>query len=80
MTAGTFCQTIVCQSLMNKRMIAPIKEIVNGAGQACKAIGVLMITGVGGVVSGFDVNAPFLMVGVFDALVVAAVTVLYLSK
>merc|ERR1712151_1098932 len=27
MTSGTFCQTIVCQSLMNKRLVAPIKEI-----------------------------------------------------
>jgi len=32
MTAGTFLETIVCQSLMNKRLIAPIKEICNGAG------------------------------------------------
>ena len=65
---------------MNKRLIAPIKEIVNGAGQACRAIGVLMITGVGGVVSGIDVNAPFFMVGMFDILIVVAVSLLYLSK
>ena len=32
MTSGTFLETIVCQSLMNKRLIAPIKEICNGAG------------------------------------------------
>ena len=65
---------------MNKRLIAPIKEIVNGAGQACRAIGVLIITGVGGVVSSIDVNAPFFMVGMFDILIVVAVSLLYLSK
>ena len=32
MTTGTFCQTIVCQSLLNKRLIAPTREIMNGFG------------------------------------------------
>ena len=80
MTSGTFLETIVVQSLMNKRLIAPIKEICNGAGQASRAIGVLMITGLGGLVSIINVNAPFFMVGMFDMLIVVAVTVLYLSK
>ena len=80
MTSGTFCQTIVCQSLLNKRLVAPIKEIVNGAGQACRAIGVLVVTGAGGIVSRMDVNAPFLMVGVFDLVLCLAMVILVLGR
>ena len=30
MQSGTFIQTVVTQSLINKRLIAPIREIMNG--------------------------------------------------
>ena len=76
MTSGTFCQTIVCQSLLNKRLVAPIKEIMNGAGQAFRAMGVLMVTGLGGIVSSVDVNAPFLMVGLFDLAIGLSIVIL----
>ena len=32
MQSGTFIQTIVVQGMINKRLIAPIKEIMNGVG------------------------------------------------
>ena len=58
MTSGTFCQTIVAQSLLNKRMIAPTREIMNGLGQACRALGIMTTTGLGGLLSKINVNAP----------------------
>ena len=33
-----------------------------------RAIGVLIVTGMGGVLGKKDVNAPFMMVGVFDMI------------
>ena len=51
MTSGTFCQTIVSQSLLNKRMIAPTREIMNGMGQACRALGIMTTTGLGAALS-----------------------------
>ena len=51
MTSGTFCQTIVAQSLLNKRMIAPTREIMNGMGQACRALGIMTTTGLGAALS-----------------------------
>lgn len=66
MQAGTFIQTVAIQSMINKRLIAPIKEIMNGVSQAMRAIGVLIVTGVGGLLSKNNVNAPFMLVGCFD--------------
>ena len=51
MTTGTFCQTIVVQSLLNKRLIAPTREIMNGMSQAMRALGVMTVTGLGGIFS-----------------------------
>ena len=51
MTSGTFCQTIVVQSLLNKRLIAPTREIMNAMSQAMRAVGVMTITGLGGFIS-----------------------------
>ena len=51
LTSGTFCQTIVVQSLLNKRMIAPTREIMIGMGQACRALGIMTTTGLGAALS-----------------------------
>ena len=51
-------------------MIAPTREIMNGASQAARALGVITVTGLGGFVSKIDVNAPFFMVGCFDIFLV----------
>uniref|UniRef100_A0A7S3I9L0 Major facilitator superfamily (MFS) profile domain-containing protein n=1 Tax=Favella ehrenbergii TaxID=182087 RepID=A0A7S3I9L0_9SPIT len=76
MTTGTFCQTIVVQSLLNKRLIAPTREIMNGMSQAMRALGVMTVTGLGSVVAKANVNAPFLLVGCFDMAFVLAILVL----
>lgn len=76
MTAGTFCQTIVVMSLLNKRMIAPTREIMNGMSQSSRALGVMTVTGIGGYLSKINVNAPFFMVGCFDLLVVLLTLIL----
>lgn len=73
MTSGTFCQTIVAMSLLSKHMIAPTREIMNGMSQACRALGIMTVTGLGGFVSAINVNAPFFMVGCFDVLMVLIV-------
>ena len=57
-------------SLLNKRMIAPTREIMIGMGQASRALGVMTVTGLGGFVGTTNVNAPFFMVGCFDIIVV----------
>ena len=44
-----------------------------------RALGVLMVTGIGGVLSKNDVNAPFILVGIFD-FVLVVVCVLMLLK
>lgn len=62
--------------MINKRLIAPIKEIMNGVSQAMRAIGVLIVTGVGGVLSKKDVNAPFALVGLFDFALCAVIVFL----
>ena len=51
-------------------MIAPTREIMNGMGQACRALGVMTTTGLGALLSSINVNAPFFMVGCFDLFVV----------
>ena len=79
MTTGTFCQTIIVQSLLNKRMIAPTREIMNGMSQAMRAAGVMTVTGLGGFVSKVDVNGPFFMVGCFDIVASFIVIVLVCS-
>ena len=78
MQSGTFIQTVVVQSMINKRLIAPIKEIMNGVSQAMRALGVLIVTGLGGVLSKNDVNAPFMLVGAFDFALCAAIILLAL--
>ena len=80
MTTGTFCQTIVVQSLLNKRLIAPTREIMNGMSQAMRALGVMTVTGLGSVVARSNVNAPFLLVGCFDVVLVALLMVLMCLK
>ena len=52
---------------------------MNGVSQAMRALGVLMVTGIGGVLSKNDVNAPFILVGIFDFILVV-VCVLMLLK
>lgn len=79
MTAGTFCQTIVAASLLNKHMIAPTREVMNGMSQACRALGIMTVTGLGGLLSSINVNAPFLMVGCFDSVMVLLVLYLVCS-
>ena len=80
MTTGTFCQTIVVQSLLNKRLIAPTREIMNGMSQAMRALGVMTVTGLGSVVARSNVNAPFLLVGCFDVVFVVVIIVLMCMK
>ena len=48
--------------------------------QAMRAIGVMTITGFGGVLSKKSVNAPFMLVGLFDAFIVLIVLILILGK
>ena len=79
MQSGTFIQTIAVQSMLNKRLIAPIKEIMNGVSQAMRAAGVLVVTGVGGQLSKNDVNAPFMMVGCFDVVLCIVIVWLLVS-
>ena len=79
MQSGTFIQTVVVQSMINKRLIAPIKEIMNGVSQAMRALGVLIVTGLGGVLSKNDVNAPFALVGAFDFTLCLLIILLALS-
>ena len=77
MTTGTFCQTIVVQSLLNKRLIAPTREMMNGVSQAMRALGVILVTGLGGFLSKkVGVNAPFMMVGFSDAAISLIILVL----
>ena len=65
-TIGTFCQTIVVQGLLNKRLIGPIKEITNGLGQVMRGIGVMVLTGAGGFLAQTNVNGPFALVAWAD--------------
>lgn len=58
-------------------MIAPTREVMNGMSQACRALGTMTVTGLGGLLSTHNVNAPFLMVGCFDCVMVLLVS--YLS-
>lgn len=53
---------------------------MNAMSQAMRAIGVMTITGLGGVLSRQSVNAPFMLVGLFDALIVLIVLILILGK
>ena len=53
---------------------------MNAMSQAMRAIGVMTITGLGGVLSKQSVNAPFMLVGLFDALIVLIVLILILGK
>ena len=66
-------------SLLNKQMIAPTREIINGMSQACRALDIMTVTGLGGLVSSLNVNAPFFMVGCFDMLMVLFVLYLVCS-
>ena len=70
----------MCQSFLNKRLVAPIKEIVNGASQAFRAVGVLVVTGAGGLLASMDVNAPFLLVGIFDILLCLVILTMLLAN
>ena len=44
-----------------------------------RALGVLVVTGVGGVLSKNDVNAPFMLVGIFDFILVV-ITIMLLIR
>lgn len=66
--------------MINKRLIAPIKEIMNGVSQAMRAIGVLIVTGVGGLLAKNDVDAPFIMVGTFDLILCLVIILLATQK
>ena len=79
MQAGTFIQQVTVQSMINKRLIAPIKEIMNGVSQSMRAIGILIVCGVGGIMSKNDVNAPFIMVGLFDLALCVVIVLLVTS-
>ena len=68
------------QSLLNKRLIAPTREIMNGMSQAMRALGVMAVTGLGSVVARANVNAPFLLVGCFDLFFVTVILVLLAAK
>ena len=52
---------------------------MNGMNQAMRALGVITVTGLGGAISRDDVNAPFFMVGCFDAALVLVVSLLLLT-
>ena len=78
MQSGTFIQTVVVQSMINKRLIAPIKEIMNGVSQAVRALGTLMLTWVGGILGKNDVDSPFLLVGIFDLILCVMIVILTL--
>ena len=79
MQSGTFIQAVTVQSMINKRLIAPIKEIMNGVSQSSRAIGILIVSGVGGLIGKKDVNAPFMMVGIFDFSLCVAIVLLVSS-
>ena len=44
-----------------------------------RALGILIVTGLGGVLGKKDVNAPFMLVGFFDFLICVAIVLLVSS-
>lgn len=53
---------------------------MNGMSQAMRAVGVMIVTGLGSVVARENVNAPFLLVGIFDAVFILIILVLFVLK
>lgn len=68
--------------MLSKRLAPAIEETMQGLYNAMAAIGVLIVTGLGGYLGlKYSVNAPFLMVGCFDLCFVTVLLFLrYLGK